>query len=65
MTRSITFDDGTVISAETDAELVRKAERHIRSAHPQLAGRLSPAEILAMAGENDDKGDRDVDERRL
>jgi hypothetical protein len=65
MARTITFDDGTVISGETDAELVRKAELHIRSAHPQLAGRLSPAEILAMTVENDEKGDQDVDERRL
>ncbi len=56
MARSITFDDGTVISGETDGELVRKAEAHIRSAHSQLAGRLSPAEILAMAGESEENG---------
>jgi hypothetical protein len=49
MPRSITFDDGTIIRGETDAELVRSAERHIRAAHPQLAGRLSREEILGMA----------------
>jgi hypothetical protein len=57
MARTITFDDGTVVSGETDAELVRKAELHIRSAHPQLAGRLSPAEILSMTRTNEEKGD--------
>jgi predicted small metal-binding protein len=50
--RSITFDDGTIVRGETDAELVRNAETHIRAAHPQLAGRLSREEILALARED-------------
>lgn len=57
MAKIITFDDGTVISGGTDAELVRNAEAHIRAAHPTLAGQLSREEILAMAVETDDKGD--------
>jgi len=56
MVRSITFDDGTVIRGETDAELVRAAEAHIRTAHPTLAGQLSRREILAMADQTKEKG---------
>lgn len=49
MPRSIRFDDGTAIHADTDDELIRKAEAHIRLAHPRLAGQLSRAEILTLA----------------
>ncbi len=65
MPRSITFDDGTVIRGDTDDEIVRKAEMHIRVAHPQLGGRLSRAEILAMTVETEDEGEQHDDERRL
>lgn len=56
MSRKITFDDGTVIRGDTDAELVRKAEAHIRTAHPRLAGQLSRKEILTMAIETKEEG---------
>lgn len=52
MPRLITFDDGTIIRGESDAELVRSTETHIRAAHPQLAGQLSREEILRMAVED-------------
>jgi len=57
MAKIITFDDGTTICGRTDAELVRRAEAHIRKAHPGLSGQLSREEILAMAVETDDEGD--------
>lgn len=52
MPRRIAFDDGVIVRGETDVELVRRAERHIRAAHPQLAGQLSREEILGMAVED-------------
>lgn len=66
MAKSITFDDGTVVRGESDAELVREAEAHIRAAHPTLAGQLSREEILAMAvhTEERERSEHD-DERRL
>lgn len=53
--RCITFDDGTLVCGETDGELVRNAELHIRAAYPQIAGQLSREEILAMATEAERK----------
>ena len=40
--------DGLVIRGEDDDELVANAERHIAEAHPDLVGKLSRDEILAM-----------------
>jgi len=56
MARDIEFDDGTIVRGDTDAELVRNAETHIRAAHRQLAGQLSREEILAMASDTTQKG---------
>ncbi len=53
MARTITFDDGTSVRGETDDELIRRAEAHIRASYPTLAGQLSRAEILAMAAQTD------------
>jgi hypothetical protein len=49
MTKRITFDDGTSVGGESDDEIIRRAEAHIRVAYPTLAGQLSREEILAMA----------------
>ena len=51
MALSIRFDDGTIVRGDTDADLVRNTELHIRAAHPQVAGQLSREEILRMAVE--------------
>lgn len=53
MARTITFDDGTCVRGESDDELIRQAEAHIRAAYPTLAGQLSREEILAMALQTD------------
>lgn len=45
--------DGVVITGSTESELISAAEAHFREAHPQLAGRLSREEILAMASGED------------
>ena len=40
---------GEMIIAATEDELVEKAQAHLASAHPDLAGEYSPDEILFMA----------------
>lgn len=57
MPPSITLDDGTVIRGDTDDELIRKAEAHIRAAHPRLAGQVSRKEILTMAVDTEERLD--------
>jgi hypothetical protein len=43
--------DGAVIRSEDDDELVANVERHVAEAHPDLVGKLSRDDILAMAQE--------------
>jgi hypothetical protein len=40
---------GEVARAETDEELISAVERHVREQHPEMVGRLSREQILAMA----------------
>jgi len=49
MSKIINCECGEVIKAESDNELVRKVERHVGEAHPELAGKMSREDILAMA----------------
>lgn len=41
--------DGVVIRGATDDELVANVERHAGENHPELVGKLTRADILAMA----------------
>jgi predicted small metal-binding protein len=41
--------DGVVIRGEGDDELVANVERHVAEAHPDLIGKLSRDDVLAMA----------------
>jgi predicted small metal-binding protein len=40
---------GATVEAETDDELVTNVERHISEKHPDLVGKYSREQILAMA----------------
>ena len=51
MTKVINCEDGVVITGATDDELVANAKAHIAEAHPDLHGKLSRDDILAMAQE--------------
>jgi predicted small metal-binding protein len=51
MSKIINCECGEVIRAETEDELVSKVEQHVREAHPELAGKMSREDILAMAEE--------------
>jgi predicted small metal-binding protein len=51
MAKLINCECGYVVRGETDDEVVAKAEEHIRTAHPELAGQMSREDILAMSEE--------------
>ena len=42
---------GQTVRAETDDELVSKVDAHVRQDHPELVGKLSREDVLAMAEE--------------
>ena len=47
----INCDCGYVVSAENEDELVSNAEAHIQDAHPDMIGKVSREDFLAMAEE--------------
>jgi predicted small metal-binding protein len=49
MAKVINCECGEVIRAENDDELVGKVEGHVEAAHPELVGKMSREDILAMA----------------
>jgi predicted small metal-binding protein len=51
MTKVINCECGEVVRAENDDELVRAVERHVAEAHPDLVGKMTRDDILAMAEE--------------
>jgi enoyl-CoA hydratase/carnithine racemase len=51
--RAIYCDCGLICRGDSDDELLAAAERHLREEHPALAGRVSPADLLAMSVEVD------------
>jgi len=42
---------GRVLTGEDDDELWHKAQAHLREDHPELAGKVSRADLLAQAEE--------------
>jgi predicted small metal-binding protein len=51
MAKVITCDCGQVMRADTEAEVVSQARDHIRSDHPDLVGKLSDDDLVAMIEE--------------
>jgi predicted small metal-binding protein len=49
MAMVINCECGQIVKAETDDELVAVVEGHIQRDHPDLVGRMSREDILAMA----------------
>jgi len=45
----INCECGQVIRADSDDELIREVEGHISQRHPDLVGKLTRKDILAMA----------------
>jgi predicted small metal-binding protein len=52
MTRLINCECGELVQADDDDELVRKVEEHVTAKHPDLVGKMSRQDILAMAEES-------------
>jgi predicted small metal-binding protein len=51
MSKLINCECGEVVRADTDDELVSQVEAHVDRHHPDLVGKLSRDDILAMAEE--------------
>jgi predicted small metal-binding protein len=53
MGKRIDCECGFVLKAENDEELVDRCQAHVQEAHPELVGKLSRDDVLAMAVEDD------------
>ncbi len=51
MAKVIKCECGYVARGETEEKLLEEAETHIRADHPDLVGRISRDDLLAMAEE--------------
>lgn len=49
MAKQITCACGYIFSGETDDELWTKAQDHIKSAHPEMVGKVQRDDILGQA----------------
>jgi len=45
----INCECGLVCEGETEEELLANAERHVQEQHPELVGKISRDDLLAMA----------------
>jgi len=53
MGKRIDCECGFILKAESDEELVDRCQAHVQEAHPELVGKLSRDDVLAMAVEDD------------
>jgi predicted small metal-binding protein len=51
MTKVVNCECGTTLRAESDDELVSKVEEHVQQDHPDMVGKMSRDDVLAMAEE--------------
>ena len=51
MAKLINCECGQVVRGETDDELIANAEAHIERDHPDLVGKISRDDLLAMSEE--------------
>ena len=51
MAKLINCECGQVVRGETDEELVANAEAHVNRDHPELVGKITRDDLLAMAEE--------------
>ena len=49
MAKLINCECGQIVRGDTDDELVKNAEAHINANHPEMIGKLSRDDLLAMA----------------
>lgn len=53
MSLVINCECGRVVTGETEDEIVAEVEQHVAEDHPDLVGKLSREDILAMSEEAD------------
>lgn len=51
MAKLINCECGEVVRGETEDEVIANAEAHINQAHPDLVGKISREDLLAMSEE--------------
>ena len=51
MGKLINCECGQVVRGESDEELLAAAEEHVNRDHPELVGKISRADLLAMSEE--------------
>ena len=51
MPKVINCECGERIRADSDDELIQRVEQHVNQAHPELVGKMSRDDILAMSEE--------------
>jgi predicted small metal-binding protein len=51
MAKLINCECGRVVRGETDEELLTNAETHVERDHPELVGKITREDLLAMAEE--------------
>ncbi len=54
MSLLINCECGRVVTADTEDEIVAEVQQHVSQDHPELVGKLSREDILAMSEEVDD-----------
>ena len=54
MSHVVNCECGRVVTAASEDEIVAKVERHVAEDHPELVGKLSRDDIVAMSEEVDD-----------
>jgi predicted small metal-binding protein len=51
MGRAVNCECGELVQASTDDEVIKKVQAHVEAKHPDLVGKLTVSDILAMAEE--------------
>lgn len=54
MSLLVNCECGRIIEGETQEEIVSKVEQHVSEDHPELVGKLSREDIVAMTEEKGD-----------
>jgi len=51
MGKAVNCECGELVQASTDDEVIEKVQAHVNTKHPDLIGKLTRSDILAMAEE--------------
>jgi hypothetical protein len=51
MGKAVKCECGELVQASTDKEVIEKVQAHVGAKHPDLIGKLTVSDILAMAEE--------------